>query len=62
MVSKLCVMKQTDPPVPKPWRIMEVYDSCDGPRTRIANGAWASEEEVLTQIDLHKAGRHKNEE
>lgn len=38
------LMKQMEPETHLPWRIAEMYLTCDGPRTRLVNGAWSNEE------------------
>lgn len=43
MRRKLMLLKQIEPETNRPWRLLEVFVSADGFRTRVCNGAWLTE-------------------
>ena len=49
------VMKQVAPETSTPYRIMETYWSSDGPRSRIASGAFETQEQAEAHIKNIKA-------
>lgn len=49
--SKLMILHQIDPPSTRPFRIIEVFTSCEGPRTRVAGGTWKSLEDAIKARD-----------
>jgi hypothetical protein len=48
--AQLILLKQVEPPSFRPWRLLEIYTSSDGPRTRVCAGTWATEEEARAEI------------
>lgn len=42
----LAILEQVDPPITRPFRLVETYISSDGYRSRICSGAWATRDEA----------------
>jgi hypothetical protein len=53
----ILVMEQVTPPTFRPFRLIEVYMTCDGPRTRVCSGTWKTREEAETERDLKRANQ-----
>ena len=48
--STFQILHQVSPTTSRPWRLIEVYDSADGLRTRVCSGAWRELEEVQARL------------
>jgi hypothetical protein len=56
MKRQLMVMEQVTPPTSRPFRLVEVYMTSDGLRTRVCSGNWKTQAEAETERCLRLAG------
>lgn len=47
--NTFAVIKQIDPPTARPYRIIEMYLTCDGMRSRLTNRSFTKEDEALKE-------------
>lgn len=55
MSHSFAVFKQIHPNTPMPYRIVEKFNTSDGIRSRICDGAWSSDIAVMQEVERREA-------
>lgn len=54
-ISFFQLARQVQPETSQPWFLMETTFTSDGPRSRLCDGRWTTQEEAQTELDRRKA-------
>lgn len=58
-MNELIIVEQQHPRTLKPYRLLEILDTSEGPRFRVCSGQWATIVEAHTEIEERRQRFYK---
>lgn len=59
-MARFAIFRQEFPHHSRPYRLVEVYATSDGPRTRICDGLFATREEAMIELERKNNAKHRS--